>query len=83
VIRVRVGEEQVQLPRAQLGRERRLFLGDLLRQLGVAGRELVELDEVASALFDLVPAPDERSILGRFTRQRAGAARIVPDPWLR
>jgi hypothetical protein len=83
VIRVRVVEEQVQLSRAQLGRERRLFLGDLLRQLRIAGRELVELDEVASTLLDLVPAPDERSILSRFTRQRAGAARIVPDPRLR
>ena len=55
VIRVWIREEEVELARPQLGRELRLFLADLLRKLWVTGRELVELDEVASAPFQLFP----------------------------
>jgi hypothetical protein len=41
VIRVWVGEEQVELARSQLGGQLRLLLFDLLRELRVTGRELV------------------------------------------
>jgi hypothetical protein len=56
VIRVWVGEEQVELARSQLARQLRLFLFDLLREFRVTGGELIELDEVASALFELLPS---------------------------
>jgi hypothetical protein len=55
VIRIWVGEEQVELARSQFARQLRLFLLDLLRELRVTGRKLVELDEVASALLELLP----------------------------
>jgi hypothetical protein len=57
VIRIWVGEEQVELARSQLARQLRLFFLDLVRELGVTGRKLVELDEVASALLELLPGP--------------------------
>jgi hypothetical protein len=82
VIRVRVGEEQVQLARAQFGRDRSLFLRDLLGQLRIAGGELVELDQVAGAFFELLPGLDQLSVLGPFPGLRARAARVVPDPGL-
>jgi len=83
VIRVRIGEQQIELSRAQLGRDRRLFFGDLFRQLRVAGCELVELDQVAGALLQLFPGLDQLSVLSGFARERAGAARVVPDARLR
>jgi hypothetical protein len=83
VIRVWVGEQEVELARTQLGRQRRLLLGDLRRKLGVARREMVELDQVASALLQLVPGLDQLAILGSFAGERAGTARIVPDAGLR
>src|SRR6266852_5891226 len=43
VIRVWVGEEQVELSRAELGRDRGLLLRDLPGQLWIARGELVEL----------------------------------------
>jgi hypothetical protein len=74
VIRIRVREQQVELARTQLSRQRGLLLGDLLRQLGVSGGELVELDEISGTLLDLGPAVDELPILRRFARQSAGVA---------
>jgi hypothetical protein len=41
VIRIWVGEKQVELARSQLGRELGLFFLDLFRELGVTGRELI------------------------------------------
>src|SRR5260370_8584782 len=63
VIRVWVGEEQVELPRSQLARELRLFLFDLLCELRVTRRELIELDEVARALLELLPGPYQLAVL--------------------
>jgi len=82
VIRVRVGEEQVELTRPQFGRDRGLFLRDLLGQLRIARGKLVELDQVTSAFFQLLPGLDQLSILGRLARRCARTARIVPDPGL-
>jgi len=64
VIRVWVGEEQVELTRSQLASQLRLFLLDLLRELRVTGRELIELDEVASPLLELLPGSYQLSVLG-------------------
>jgi hypothetical protein len=44
---------------------------------------LVELDQVAGALLQPLPGLDEIAILGRLARERARAARIVPDSGLR
>jgi len=79
VIRVWVGEEQVELARSQLGGQLRLFLFDLLRELGVTGRELVELDEVASALLELLPGSYQLAVLGRLPSKSACISRVVPD----
>jgi hypothetical protein len=67
VIGVRIGEQEVELSRAQLGRDRGFFLGDLLGQLRIAGGELVELDQVAGALFQLDPGLDQLPVLGPFS----------------
>jgi len=83
VVRVWVCEEQVELSLTQLGRQLRLFIGDLLRQLGVARSQLVELDQVASAFLELIPRLDQLAILGRFARECARATGIVPDTGLR
>jgi hypothetical protein len=83
VIRVWVGEEQVELARSQVGRQLRLFLFDLLRELGITGRELVELDEVASALLELLPGSYQLAVLGRLPAKAACISRVVPDAGLR
>jgi hypothetical protein len=82
VIRVGVGEEKVELSRAQLCRDRCLLVRDLLGQLWIARGELVELDQVAGTFFELLPGLDQLPVLGPFSRERARAARIVPDPGL-
>ena len=83
MICVWVGEEQVELARSQLARQLRLFLFDLLRKLRVTGGELVELDEVASALLELLPGSYQLAILGRFPSKGACISRVVPDAGLR
>ncbi len=83
MIRVWVGEEQVELTRSQLASQLRLFLLDLLRELGVTGRELVELDQIASALLELLPGSYELSVLGGLTSEGTRIARVVPDAGLR
>jgi hypothetical protein len=82
VIRVWISEEQVELSLTQLGRQLCFFIGDLLGQLGVARSQLVELDQVSSALLELIPRLDELAILGRFARESARATGIVPDAGL-
>ena len=79
MIRVWVGEEQVELTRSQLASQLRLFLLDLLRELRVTGRELIELDEVASPLLELLPGSYQLSVLGGLPTQGARGARVVPD----
>jgi hypothetical protein len=83
VIRVRVGEKQVELARSKLGRQLRLLFLDLLRKLGIARRELVELDEVASAFLQLLPGPDELPVLGRLSPECPRLTRVIPDAGLR
>ncbi len=83
MIRVWVGEEQVELPRSQLARQLRLFLFDLLRELRVTGRKLIELDEVASPLLELLPGSYQLAVLGRLPPEGARVSRVVPDAGLR
>ena len=83
VVRVGVGEKQVELSRAQLASELGLFFGNLLRELGIARRQVVELDQITRAFFELVPCPHQLSMFGRFARQGAGTARVVPGAGLR
>jgi hypothetical protein len=44
---------------------------------------LIELDQIAGALLELLPRLDEVAVLRRLARQRAGTARIVPNARLR
>ena len=83
MVRIGVGEEKVELSRAQLARQLRLLFGDLLRELGVTRRELVELDQVTRASLELIPRARQLSVLGAFARERAGTARVVPGAGLR
>lgn len=82
MIRVGVGEEQVELAGSQLARDLRALLFDLLLQLGIVLRKLIELDQVARAALELVPRIDELAVSGRFTRQVTCAGRVVPDAGL-
>jgi hypothetical protein len=83
VIRIRIGKQQVELARSQLRRELGLFFFDLLRELRVAGRKLVELDEIARPLFQLFPGSYQLAVLGRLPPEGARIPRVVPDAWLR
>ena len=83
MIGVRVGEKKIELSRAQLASELRLFFGNLLCELGIARRQVVELDQITRPFFELVPCPDKLSMFGRFARQGAGTARVVPGAGLR
>ena len=83
MIRVWVGEEQIELTRSQLARQLRLFLFDLLRELRVTGRKLIELDEVASPLLELLPGSYQLAVLGRLPPEGARIPRVVPDAGLR
>jgi hypothetical protein len=83
VIRVGIGEEQVELARSELRSELGLFFFDLLRELRVAGRELVELDEIARPLFQLLPGSYQLAVLGRLPPEGARIPRVIPDAWLR
>jgi hypothetical protein len=78
VVRVRVGEQQVELVRAQLLRDLGELLGDLPFQVGVVLRQLVELDQVARAPLEAIPRGDQLAILGGLAGRLAGAARVVP-----
>ena len=83
MIRVRISEQEVELARTQVGRQRRLLLSDLLGELRIARREMVELDQIASALLQLVPGLDQLAILGSFPGVCTGTARIIPNTGLR
>ena len=83
MIRVWVGEEQVELTRSELASQLRLFLLDLLRELRVTGRKLIELDEVARALLELLPGSYQLAVLGRLPSKGARIPRVIPDAGLR
>ena len=75
---VRVGEQQVELVRAQLPREPGKLFADLPVEVGVVLSELVQLDEVARAPFEAIPGRDQLAVLGGLPGQLAGAPWIVP-----
>ena len=76
--RVGVGEQQVQLALAQLGLDRAQLSGDLLLQVGVALRQLVELDEVPRASLELLPRRGELPVLERLSGLVARGRGVVP-----
>jgi hypothetical protein len=78
VVGVRIGEQEVQLVRAQLARDGLALLVDLTLELAVALCELLQLDDVARAALETVPRCDQLAVFRRLTRQLAGAARVVP-----
>ena len=75
---VGIGEQQVQLALPQLGSHGGALLGHLLTELGVVFRQLIELDEVARATFELLPRSEQLSIQGRLARQLSRLVRVVP-----
>ena len=68
--------------RAQLARDLGAFDGDLLLELRVVARQLIQLRQVAGAALEPVPRRDQLAMLARLTRQLTGAAWIVPRPGL-
>jgi hypothetical protein len=83
VVRVRGGEQQIELVAAQLGRDLGALGGDLSFQVGVVVGELIQLDEVAGAALEPVPRRDQVAMLTGFAGELAGAARVVPRAGLR
>jgi len=53
-----------------------------LLKLRFAGRELLELDQVASALLDALPGAQQLAEVGRLTGDLPRPGRVVPDPGL-
>jgi hypothetical protein len=78
VIRVRVGEEQVELALAQLVGDRRSLALELVAQLLISAGKAVELDEVARAILELLPRARELTMLGGFARLLPRSPRVVP-----
>ena len=78
VRRVRVGEQEVELARAQLRGKCVSLLRDLRFELGVALRQLIDLNEVTGAAFDAIPCRQQLPVLRCLARNRARARRIVP-----
>ena len=83
VVGVRIGEQQVELVRTQLPGEGRTFLDDLLLELLVVLRKLLELDEVASPPLEAGPRGDQVAMLAGLSGLLACAARVVPGARLR
>ncbi|TMD99899.1 MAG: hypothetical protein E6I72_00010 [Chloroflexi bacterium] len=63
---------------AELPGHRRTLLSDLLPQLGIVLRELLELHEVSGATLETIPCRDQLAVLGGFTGDRAGMTRVIP-----
>jgi hypothetical protein len=78
VVGVGIGEEKVELMRAELLGKARSLLSDLPLQVDVTLGQLVDFDQVASALLESGPGRDQFAVLGSLTRHLAGAARLVP-----
>ena len=76
---VRIGEQQVELARAQLFLERRSFLIHLALQVAVTLGQLHQLDEVARAPLEAVPRSELLTQLRRIARHLTGAPGVVPD----
>jgi len=82
VVRIGVGEEDVELARPQLAFQRGQLGVKLAGQLLVVRRQLVQLDQVFGAALEPVPGlalvPQVRCLAGVL----AGLGRVVPDPGL-
>jgi hypothetical protein len=78
VVRIGIREEEVELTRPQLRGDLGALLVDLLLQLGVVRRKIVQLDQVTGAALELVPCADQLPVLGRLARLRARARGVVP-----
>ncbi len=76
--RVGVGEQKVELVRAQLTGDRFPLLSNLLLEVGPSLGELVELDEVARPPLQAVPRRDELAVLRRLPRQLPRTSWVVP-----
>ena len=63
---------------AKLAGDGRTLLGDLLLQLRVALRQLVELDQVPGAPLQPIPGPEQLSMLGGFAGRLTGPAGVIP-----
>ena len=83
MIRVRVGEEQVELSLAQLVADRRTLAIELLAQLAVVPGQAVELDEVARAILEPLPRARELAMLGGFACVLPRSPWVVPGAGLR
>src|SRR5438445_253805 len=73
VVGVGVGEEKVELVRAELVLDRRALLLDLRLELRIALGQLVQLPEVTGPPLEAVPGGDQGSVVGALTRHLAGA----------
>ena len=82
VVRIWIGEEEIQLSSTQLGRHGRAFLRHLRLQVGVALGELIQLDEVTRAALEPVPGGNQLAMLRRLARQLTCARGVVPDAGL-
>ena len=79
MVRVRVGEQQVELVRAQLLGELGQLFRDLPFQVAVVLRQLVELDQVTRAPLEAVPRGDQLAVLRRLARELTRVVGVVPD----
>ena len=75
---VGIGEQEIELALLELGPDRAQLLGDLLAELGIALRQLIELDDVAGATLELLPRGRELAIFERLARAVARRRGIVP-----
>lgn len=79
---MRVREQQVQLPLAQLLLQRCLLILDLRRQIRIVRRQLGKLDKVPRAPLQRRPAGDLVTKLTSLARQSTRRLRFVPDSGL-
>lgn len=79
---VRVGEQKVQLPLAQLAFQGGLLGSQLAFEVRVSRGEFRQLDEVASTALQGVPGLDLFPILGCLPGLPACRPRVVPGTWL-
>jgi len=79
VVGVRVGEQEIELARTELPAQLGALLFDLLLQVGIAFRELVELDEVSRASLESIPGGDELSVFRGFARRLPRPPGVIPD----
>jgi hypothetical protein len=82
VVGVGIREEQVQLPLLKLGGQGLQLAGELARELRIARRQLVQLDQVGRAPLQALPGLDLPACVGSLPRRAPSLDRIVPDAGL-